>query len=151
MTVLDNASSTASLPVVVALPLRPKLTRVADAEPPMPRPVAWRLGISRALGAVVVTVHGALNARTSAMLGDALRELIDGQGNLFVVVDVHDMLVTEPAALRVLAAARRSLEERDGRFLVAAPSQETARALRVRGLGAVIELHPERRHHPSAQ
>ncbi|HEX3622609.1 MAG TPA: STAS domain-containing protein [Acidimicrobiales bacterium] len=112
-----------------------------------PRP--WRLAIARAFGSVVVTVHGVLDARTSESLAHALDDLIEGQGNLFVVIDLRDMAVTDPGGLGVLAKARHSLEERKGRLLLAAPSKETEEALRRAGLAEVIEVHVERRYHPS--
>ncbi len=150
MPVLDNVSSTMSLSVVAGTRLDDRSPWVAHATVRMLRGSPWLLTISRTLGAVVVTVDGSLDTRTAAVLGDALSDLIDGQGNLLVVVDVRRMVVADPEALQVLIDARRSLESREGRFLLAAPSPATALVLRAGGLGAVIELHPERRHHPSS-
>ncbi|MCA1708090.1 MAG: STAS domain-containing protein [Actinobacteria bacterium] len=112
-----------------------------------PRP--WRLAIARAFGSVVVTVHGALDSRTSELVRHALADLIEGQGNLFLVMDLRDMVVTDSGELSVFAEARRSLEERNGRFVLGAPSKEAGEALQEAGLGEVIEVHFERRYHPS--
>ncbi len=149
MPLLDNASTKTSLTVVASVRLAEDAPWVADAAIRMIG-VPWLLTISRTLGAIVVTVEGPLTARTSAVLRDALTDLIEGQGNLLVVVDVRGMVVVDAGALQVMTAARRSMENRDGRFLLAAPSPVTADALRAAGLGAVIEVHPERRHHPSS-
>jgi anti-anti-sigma factor len=111
----------------------------------------WRVAVSRTLGAVVVTVEGALDPLTSPTLGRVLADLIDGQGNLFVVVDIRRLVVTDASGLCVLTRARRAVEARGGRFLLARSSPRTARVLRAAGLGDVIERHPERRYHPSAQ
>lgn len=111
--------------------------------------VPWHLAISRTLGDVVVTVEGEVGARTSGMLGAALLDLIEGQGNLFVVVDLRGAVLAGPSGLDVLAAAKRSMEGRNGQFLLSAPSHDIRKALLAAGLADVIEAHPERRHHPS--
>ena len=108
-----------------------------------------RLAIARAFGAVVVTVHGELDIDTSSVLGQSLEDLIEGQGNLFVVVDLRDIVVSDPAGLAVLTTARGGIEERGGQFVLASPSADTDRALRAAGLADVIEAHAERRYHPS--
>lgn len=113
------------------------------------RPRPWRVDISRTLGAVVVAVQGELALGTSAALGDVLSDLIDGQGNMLVVVDLRAAVVAETDALDVLVAARRSLEDRGGRFLLAAPSPAIGQALVAAGLADAVELHPQRRHHPT--
>jgi anti-anti-sigma factor len=151
MPALDNASSARSLSVVTTVPADPGRLRIVDGGRDISRVVPWRLAVSRALGAVVVTVEGVLDRRTSAALGRVLADLIDGQGNLFVIVDLRRLVVDDSASLRVLTRARCAVEARSGRFLLAGSSPRTAWALRAAGLGAVIELHPERRHHPSAQ
>ena len=113
------------------------------------KPQPWRVEVGRVLGAVVVTVEGGLTAGTWPALGDILCDLINGQGNLFVVVDLRATILTDAGGLDVLVAARRSLEERGGRFLLSAPPAETLQALSAAGLFDVIEVHPQRRHHPT--
>lgn len=108
-----------------------------------------RLAIARALGAVVVTLHGQLDGSSSVVVGQTLEDLIEGQGNLFVVVDLRDTVVRDTAGLAVLVKARDRMEERGGEFILASPSTDTDRALRAAGLGDVIETHAERRYHPS--
>lgn len=105
--------------------------------------------IGRALGAVVVTVHGRLDADAAQVLDRYFHDLIDGQGNLLVVVDLADAAIAA-GGIDVLVKARRSLRARGGRLLLGRPSRETANALHAAGLGDAIELHPERRHHPTA-
>ena len=113
------------------------------------RPHGWRLRVGRSFGAVVVTVHGDIDARRASLLDSVLSDLIDGQGNLFVVVDLSDVVMSDLDAVDVLSAARASLEERSGRFVLSAPSVETGRVLDAAGLGDVVEVHPQRRHHPA--
>lgn len=114
-----------------------------------PHRASLRLAISRSFGAVVVTVLGELDVGTSVVLGQSLDDLIEGQGNLFVVVDLREVVVSDAAGLGVLAKARQRMEERDGQFVLASPSTDTDRALRAAGLADVIEAHAERRYHPS--
>ncbi len=151
MPALDDVRSKVSLSPVATSRHGMKLGEVDDGTTGSWRAAAWHVDITRSLGAVIVTVEGPLDARTAAALGDTLSDLIDGQGNLFLVVDVRAMVVTDVLALAVLTAARHSMEAREGRFLLAGALPVTALALRSGGLGAVIERHPERRHHPSAQ
>lgn len=109
----------------------------------------WRVEVGRTLGAVVVAVHGELTPGTSQALGDILCDLIDGQGNLFVVVDLRAAVVAGPGGLDVLVAARRSLEDRGGRFFLSEPPPEALQALDAAGLFDAIEIYPQRRHHPT--
>ena len=113
------------------------------------RPRPWRVDVGRTLGAVVVTVQGELTLGTASALGDNLADLIDGQGNMFVVVDLRSAMVADARGLEVLVSARRSLEDRGGRFLLSAPRPEALPALAAAGLVDVIEVHPQRRHHPT--
>lgn len=107
------------------------------------------MAIARFLGAVVVTVHGELDVGTSVVLGQTLEDLIEGQGNLFVVVDLREVVVGDAAGLGVFATAKHSMEQRGGQFVLASPSTGTGRALRAAGLADAIEAHAERRYHPS--
>lgn len=133
-------------------PARPAPGRADDPTPATQAARAapeLRLAIARAMGAVVVTLHGELRRSTTRALSAALRDLVEGQGNLYVIVDMHDARVGDVGGLQVLASARGAVESRGGRFLLAGASDETARALRTAGLADVIELHPERRGHSS--
>ena len=126
---------------------RPELTQGVDVDvPAAPR---LKVVIGRALGTVVVTLHGELSAVTSGMLHDVLLDLIEGQGNLFLVIDMHDVVIPAGARLDGLVAARASLLDRGGRFLLAAPVGPVRGTLEAAGLSEAIEVHPERRHHPS--
>ena len=60
--------------------------------------------VAREHAAVVVSVHGNFDLACASRLGAALGDLIDGQGNLNVSVDLSQAAVIDPAALGVLAA-----------------------------------------------
>src|SRR5687768_9691404 len=72
--------------------------------PSVVHPGFW-LAISRALGTVVVTVHGRLDGTASRQLDGVLTDLIDGQGNLDVVADLWDVKTIEGDSLAVFDSA----------------------------------------------
>lgn len=70
-------------------------------------PVDPPVSVAREQGVVVVTVHGAFDLARASRLGAVLGDLIDGQGNMNVSVDLSRATVVDPAALGVLAAGDR--------------------------------------------
>ncbi len=90
-----------------------------------------RLAISRALGTVVVTAHGDLSGHGADELPRAvLEDLVDGQGNLSVAVDLHDVAGIDEAGVRILAWAARRVTSRGGAFRLARPPEAVIRSLR---------------------
>src|SRR5437763_820742 len=71
------------------------------------RSARFRIGISRDQGTVVIGVHGDLDGPGARHLRSVLDDIIDGQGNMAVVVDLHDVCITEPSGLSVFAAAAK--------------------------------------------
>lgn len=61
--------------------------------------------ISRIAGRVVVSAHGTLDSAASPILDRALRDLIDNQGNMAVVVDLADVTMPDQACTGVLLEA----------------------------------------------
>lgn len=102
----------------------------------------FSLVVSRALGTVVVAVRGELGRSSSAPFGVVLTDLIDGQGNLAVIVDVGDLERIGPAGLDVLAAGARALEQRGGRLTLREPSPEVRDALMLAGLIGLVAAPP---------
>lgn len=98
------------------------------------KPPSFSVVISRAMGTVVVFAHGVLDPDSSRVLADTLRDLIDHQGNLAVVVDLRDLAVADPVCLGVLAAAAASAGRRGGELTVADPSKAVAQALTLAGV-----------------
>jgi len=83
---------------------------------------------------VVVTIHGELDTAGARRLDDVLADLIDGQGNLFVVVDLHDATATDADSLSVFANAAQSAHRRGGTMGLSEPPAVLRRALELRGL-----------------
>ena len=76
--------------------------------------------VSRIAGRVVLTAHGPLDASACPVLDRALRDLIDDQGNMAVVVDLADVTVCDLTCTGVLLAAARSAAQRGGELVLAA-------------------------------
>lgn len=107
-----------------------------DVRPP------FSVAVSRALGTVVVSVHGRLDTANAPALHRLLEDLIDGQGNLALVVNAGDMAVGGAAPLAVLAEAVGSAASRGGVLLIADPPPSTLAVLEAAGLGSVIVSSP---------
>ena len=65
----------------------------------------FSIAISRSMGTVVVTVHGDLEVRAARHLGGLLADIIDGLGNLGVVVDLHDTSAVAAGGASMLATS----------------------------------------------
>lgn len=113
----------------------PSPLRGAGAKP------ALSLVIGRALGSVVVTVDGELDVESSELLARVLSDLIEGQGNLAVAVDLGKAIV-DPEAVTVFAEAAKRASERGAKFILAKPPIETYEALRAGGYADLVEVVP---------
>jgi len=88
--------------------------------------------VGRAAGTVVVTVRGVPAAEKSKHLGIILADLIDGQGNMSILVDLHDASATDPDCLWMLTEAAERAHRRGGTMRV------DAAALDLRGLDVFV-------------
>jgi anti-anti-sigma regulatory factor len=77
--------------------------------------------ITRQGGGVVLTVGGTLDLAGSIRLGAALGDLIDGQGNLSLGVDLLGVRRFDPAGLGVFTVADQLARRRGGTLSVTAP------------------------------
>ena len=106
--------------------------------PSVARPFSF--AVSRALGTVVVTTHGVLDHNSARVLGDALVDLVDHQGNLAVIVDVADLHLSDHMCLVALARAASAADRRGGRLSFADPSEALARGLMLTGLAGMVTV-----------
>jgi anti-anti-sigma regulatory factor len=113
------------------------------ATPPSPH---FSVRIGRALGTVVVTVHGVLDDAGAAQLGGVLNDLIDGQGNLKVVVDLRDVHAVHPSGVSTFAVAGRRAQERGGLLTLSDPPDILYRALELRGRVQLTATVSRERH-----
>ena len=116
---------------------------------------ASRLVVRRTGSAVVVEVEGDLDSATSAAVEHVLRDLIEDQGNLEVVVDLHDVGHADAEALAVFLSASRIARQRRAALLLRDAPDAIKRALGVtvdgakhprRPGGAEVRQGPEERH-----
>jgi anti-anti-sigma regulatory factor len=99
------------------------------------------LAVGRALGTVVVTVDGALNVDSSQFLARVLSDLIEGQGNLAVAVDLGKAVV-DPEAVTVFAEAAQRASRRGAKFILERPPIEAHAALQAGGYTDLVEIRP---------
>lgn len=90
--------------------------------------------VSRFQGTVVVSIHGDLDGPRADDLGYLLTDLIDGQGNRSLIVDLRDATALDPARLSVFTAAEAQARRRGAilRLKYAPPALDAA--LRGHGL-----------------
>lgn len=103
-----------------------------------PAEVPFELVVSRAVGTVVVTIQGELDAYTAPRLQSQLRDLINNQGNLTVVLDLATMTFIDSTGLAVLVEALKRIRSRGGELTLANPTRATLRVLEVSGLNRVF-------------
>jgi anti-anti-sigma regulatory factor len=101
------------------------------------------LVVGRGYGSVVVTVEGDLDFAGSQLLEGVLTDLIEGQGNLTVAVDLGKAVV-EPVALVVFMEAARQARRLGTKFILKEAPSETHDALESEGYGEQIEMLPRR-------
>jgi anti-anti-sigma factor len=112
----------------------------------MPPSAHFSVRISRALGSVVVTVHGVLDDAGAAHLGGVLSDLIEGQGNLKVVVDLREVHAVSPSGVSTFAIAGKRAQERGGVLTLSDPPDILYRALELRGRVQLTATVSRERH-----
>ena len=106
------------------------------------------LAVGRYMGTVIVTLHGDLHLRASAALADAFRDLIDGQGNLAIVVDLGDVDGIDRYGVNVLASAATRMAERGGALRLSGPTNAVFAVLSRAGLAHLVTIPAEQSHRP---
>lgn len=111
---------------------------------------AFSLAVSRVRGTVVVTVRGDLEVSGSEQLGQVLGDLIDGQGNLAVVVDLTDATSIDPMGMKLLVEAANRAYAQGGRLTISEAPDAVLEALETTEL-PVIDLTRSPRDHGQAR
>lgn len=96
--------------------------------------------IARQGRGVILTVEGTLDLAGSTRLGAVLGDLIDGQGNLSVGIDLRRVMRFDPAGLAVLTVADELARCRGGTLTVTAPLPLSALAPEAIGASR-IQVH----------
>lgn len=98
--------------------------------------------IGRYQATVVVTVHGDLDHPRTAHLGHVLADLIDGQGNLSLLVDLRDATAADARQMSVFADADKRARQHGGSITLSKPPAPLHEALRQQGLFHLVEPLP---------
>ncbi len=117
---------------------RPRTLTTSTAEIPATGSAHSSIAIGRALGTVVVTVHGELDTAGTTYLGRILADLIDFQGNLSVVVDLHDTIATDADPVGVFVEAAERARRRSAALTLHKPPAALYEALRLQGLDDLV-------------
>ncbi len=112
----------------------------------MPDRPEFSLIFSRALGKVVIHVHGVLDGSTAPALKARLADIIDNQGNRQVVLDLRRMTGVDAAGLFVLADALKRMADYRGELLLSGPTSAVEEQLRAAGLEQTYGTTPEWTH-----
>lgn len=111
---------------------------LGTSSPASPATPPASIVIGRHQGTVVVTVQGEIDLPRAAHLGAALADLIDGQGNLSVVVDLHGATATDADCLWVFTEAAERARRRGGTITLSDPPGPIHAALHLRGLDTFV-------------
>jgi anti-sigma B factor antagonist len=107
---------------------------------PLLDPHPFNVSITRSTGQVVVRVTGELDARTAPDLRNRLVDLVEGQGNLDIVLDVSELSFIDSAGLGVLVAAARALQRRSGELTLMDPTTHVAKILHTTGVNSLVTI-----------
>ena len=83
---------------------------------------ALSIAVTRELPTVVVTLGGPLEAGSCTVLRDLLWDLVVAQGNLSLILDARDLVLSDPVLLANLTVLGREAAHRGGTFVVLDPS-----------------------------
>jgi anti-anti-sigma factor len=106
----------------------------------------FSLAFSRALGRVVVELGGALDAGGAAELQQRLVDVIDGQGNRRLVIDLTGTTRVDQAGLAVLVDALKRLRRTGGELVLSGPTDRVVRSLEAAGLDRIFAITPSWAH-----
>ncbi len=87
---------------------------------------------------VVVEVSGELDILSAPQLHDGLAALIDGHGNLSIVIELSGLEFMDAAGLRVLVDAQNRIRSHGGEIRVARPRPNVQRVFEITGLSGFL-------------
>ncbi len=104
------------------------------------RPDDFSLSFSRYNNTVSLAVIGELDGLTAPELHRLLMDVIDGQGNLSVVIDFSRVSFIDSAGLSVLIEASKLVEEKGGTLMVTRPQPSTRKVFDITGLDQIVSV-----------
>ena len=100
----------------------------------------FSIGFRRTPEAVVVDVAGELDLYTAPILRDRLLDVIDGQGNHVVAVDLGDVEFMDSTGIHVLVQALRRVRDKGGDLTLVRVPPFARRVLEICGLTKVFTI-----------
>ena len=87
-----------------------------------------------------MAVHGEVDPHSARILRALLLDVVEGQGNLSVTLDMSDVTFIDSAGLTVLLELHGRAVERGGRFVLHNARPSTARMFEITGLNQILRL-----------
>jgi anti-anti-sigma factor len=106
--------------------------------------MSFTFGVARALGTVVVTARGVIDEVGACALNHVLSDLVENQGNMTVVVDLHDVTDVDPRCLDIFVAAHHWALIRGGPLSLTGVRLRVARALAETGVDRLVKVTSDR-------
>lgn len=95
---------------------------------------------------MIIHIHGALDADNSHELKDRLVDVIDGQGNRRLVVDLRATTFIDSTGFSVLVGALKRMQKNGGELVLSAPTSDVSAAFGSSGLDKVFDIIPAWAH-----
>lgn len=100
----------------------------------------FSLDFSRRGRAVSVAVRGEVDRDSTAVLRALLLDVVEGQGNLSVALDLSEMTFIDSAGLSLLLEMHGRAVERGGSFVLHNPRPAAARVFEIVGLSQILSI-----------
>jgi len=100
----------------------------------------FSLVFGRSLGRVVIEIGGSLDATTSGQLKHRLADLIEGQGNRQLVIDLRETTLVDSRGLAVMVDARKRIQRNAGSMVLSGASPDVIRVFEAADLANVFNL-----------
>ena len=98
------------------------------------------VSIARAGGGVLLTLRGVIDSATAGWLEHLLEDLVEGQGNRTVSVDVRRVTAVHVSVLDLLVRSSQLAAARGGRLIVRGPSPAFLVALDRAGIVGALDV-----------
>jgi anti-anti-sigma factor len=109
------------------------------------------IAIGRSDGTVVVTLAGRLDASGTAWLDHLLADLVEGQGNQFVAIDLHGVEEADSSVLALLVAFAGRAAGHGGRIVLREPPPATREELDRAAEHDSVEVVLDSWEHPTSR
>ena len=106
----------------------------------------FSLAFGRSLGRVVVAIAGVLDASTAGQLSHRLADLIEGQGNRQLVLDLRETTHIDARGLSVILDAHKRIQRNAGSLVVSGASPDVIGTFEAAGLANVFQFTPAWAH-----